>query len=98
MSSQAWQIFGLLSDIAGALFLFISTEKLNKIVVHLIEHYQRNNTEEIDGYPQPKFKYELLPKFAAEKNVSNFFSKLGLFLLVLGFLLQLISSLTSNIS
>jgi len=92
MTSQTIQNIGLLTDIAGALLLFISTEKLNGVVVHLMNHYQLNNTEEINGRPQPKLKYELLPKFAEQKNVANVFSKLGLLLLVFGFILQIVSN------
>ena len=89
MSANTFQILGLLIDIIGVCFIFTSTEKLNKVVVDLLKHYQLNSS----GFDREKISIEKIQKFDEAKNVSNFFAKVGLVLLILGFVLQLVSTI-----
>ncbi len=82
------QNIGLVLDIIGAGMLFISTEKLNRVIVDLLKHYQLNSS----GFDRDKIKVEQIKKFDEAKNVSAFFAYLGVGLLIVGFVLQLIAA------
>lgn len=87
--ANLFQTIGLIADIFGASLLFLSTEKLNKVVIDLLKHYQHNSS----GFDRKKISVEKIQKFDEARNVSNFCAKAGLILIIVGFFLQLVSTI-----
>lgn len=81
------QIIGLILDIIGALMLFIGTEILNKAMLSLLDYLQIS----VGSIGMDIAKFEFSDNIIKRKKLANRWTKIGLLLLVLGFIFQLIA-------
>jgi hypothetical protein len=82
---MVYQVIGLISDIIGAVLLFYSTEIMNRILIQLITYVASSNTKVARSS-------KVVGIITADKKKATNYSRWGLILLVLGFLLQLLGT------
>lgn len=78
---------GLILDIIGVIFLFIASDRLNNSISEIVE----KSSKTIGFWQDDPLDENLFINLNNSKNISNRLNKIGLILLIVGFLLQLMS-------
>ena len=85
-----YSIIGLIIDIIGGFLLFCGTEKLNKQILHLMRN-PPDKSDSVEGISLDELTK--LSNLNVSSSISNVYGRVGLLLIILGFVFQLIGSL-----